>query len=454
MTGERVDVETHTRTVSVRVKGIRRNWGIFFTPLWVVDFMVNLIEEERLGSSDLKILEPACGICQFLLRIRENRKRLFRRSSVRLGVEINGEVVDYVRANGLNRDIEVVQGDYLLWETDERFDIIIGNPPYGIPSLSKHYPIKVDDETKRIYRRIYETWYGKYNLYGAFIEKSVKLLKEEGQLILIVPGTFMILDEFKKLRKFLSEGGKTEVVYMGSEVFKPEAEVTTVVLRFTRSRRERNRLLLYDYQEGKLRLIAVRDSWRGDIVLFSTAFSREVDRICSFRLGDVYSIKVSPRTSEIRHNPEVVRSEKQAGAKDLLPILNGRNLKAGRIIYRSLTGYWIEKGKKTKLRRFFDRPRIVVGLGFRGNGQVGAAYDYRAYPWMGDVYHLLRKEGTELDLSDEEVVEFLGSDLIRRYIKDVFRDITYHLNITQLRILPLPTRKELGRLREVVESWK
>jgi len=73
---------------------------------------------------------------------------------------------------------------------------------------------------------------------------------------------------------------------------------------------------------------------------------------------------------------------------------------------------------------------------------------------MGDVYHLLRKEGTELDLSDEEVVEFLGSDLIRRYIKDVFRDITYHLNITQLRILPLPTRKELGRLREVVESWK
>jgi len=66
------DVETHTRTVSVRVKGIRRNWGIFFTPLWVVDFMVNLIEEERLGSSDLKILEPACGICQFLLRIREN----------------------------------------------------------------------------------------------------------------------------------------------------------------------------------------------------------------------------------------------------------------------------------------------------------------------------------------------------------------------------------------------
>ena len=454
MAGERVDVETHTATVSRKVKGIRRDWGIFFTPLWVVDFMVGLIEEERLSSCDLRILEPACGICQFLHRIRENRGHLLRRSSRRVGVEINREVVDYVHANGLDRGIEIVQADYLLWETGERFDIIIGNPPYGIPSLSKHYPIKVDGETKRIYRKTYETWYGKYNVYGAFIEKSVKLLREGGQLILIVPGTFLILDEFKKLRKFLAERGKTEVVYMGSGVFKPEADVTTVILRFTKSAAERNRLLLYDHEGGKLRLITEQDGWTGGIVLFSTAFSREMDRICSFRVGDVYSIKVSPRTPEIRHNPEVVRSERVAEDRDLLPILNGRNLKAGRIIYRSLTGYWIEKDKRTKLRRFFDRPRIVVGLGFRGNGQVGAAYDYRAYPWMGDVYHMLRKEEAELDLSDEEVAEFLGSDLIRRYIKDVFRDITYHLSITQLRILPLPRRNELRRLKEVMESWR
>lgn len=92
-------------------------------------------------------------------------------------------------------------------------------------------------------------------------------------------------------------------------------------------------------------------------------------------------------------------------------------------------------------------------MGFRG-GQVGAAYDYKAYPWMGDVYHLLRKYtlvNMGFDLAEEEVVSFLNSEIITRYVKDVFRDITYHFNITQLKLLPLPTNEEL---KEIIFSYK
>ena len=105
------------------------------------------------------------------------------------------------------------------------------------------------------------------------------------------------------------------------------------------------------------------------------------------------------------------------------------------------------------MRRFFNKPHIVVGLGFRGDKQVGAAYDYRAYPWMGDVYHLLRRYtliNTKFDLTDEEVVTFLNSGIIKRYVKDVFRDITYHFNITQLKLIPIPTREELEKLLKEV----
>ncbi|MGB9601849.1 MAG: Eco57I restriction-modification methylase domain-containing protein [Limisphaerales bacterium] len=92
----------------------------------------------------------------------------------------------------------------------------MGNPPYGIPSPSNHYTIKIDTKIKEKYKSQYKTWYGKYNVYGAFIEKSIKLLKQEGQLIFIVPATFMILDEFKKLRLFLSENGDVKLIYLGS----------------------------------------------------------------------------------------------------------------------------------------------------------------------------------------------------------------------------------------------
>ncbi len=451
---ESANVEVHVERVANKVKHIKKDWGIFFTPQWVVDCMVNLIDENKLNLTNLKILEPACGICQFLHGIRKNKNHIFFQASKKIGVEINREVIDYIYENNLNNGIEIGHHDYLLWETNDRFDVIIGNPPYGIPSLSEHYTIRIDNKTKKIYKQLYETWYGKYNVYGAFIEKSIKLLKENGQLIFIVPGTFMILDEFKKLREFLARNGKTEIIYMGSDIFKPEADVTTVVLKYTKSSTEKNKLLLHDYDNGELKLLTKNEFWRGEVILFSTEFSKKVDKICSFRLGDIYTIRISPRTPEIKHNPEVIKSgDPPERIKNLLPILNGRNLKIGQVIYKPITGYWIEDDKKTKLRKFFDKPHIVVGLGFRGNGQVGAAYDYKAYPWMGDVYHLLKKHtliNMKFDLTDEEVVEFLNSEIIKKYVKDIFRDITYHFNITQLKLLPLPTKEELQRLKEVL----
>ena len=452
MIGE-VNIDVHATVINTKIKHIKKDWGIFFTPQWVVDFMVNLIDEKLLDLSNIKILEPACGICQFLHGIKKNKKHIFDNASLRVGVEINKEVIEYINRNNLAQDIEIIHSDYLLWNANECFDIIIGNPPYGIPSLSEHYTIRVDNETKKKYKEIYETWYGKYNVYGAFIEKSIKLLKDRGQLIFIVPATFMILDEFKKLRSFIASQGKTEIIYMGSDVFKPEADVTTVVLRFVKSKLDIGRLKLFDYNDGNLKLITKNDDWKGEIILFSTEFSKKVDKICSFKVGDIYTIRISPRTPEIKHNPYIIKTENIVNKENLLPILNGRNLKIGKVLYKPITGYWITRDKKTKLRKFFDKPHIVVGLGFRGNGQVGAAYDYKAYPWMGDVYHLLRKHtltNIQFDLSDEEVVEFLNSKIIKRYVKDVFRDVTYHFNITQLKMLPLPTKKELRKLKEVL----
>ncbi len=448
-----IDIEVHAIAANNKVKHIKKDWGIFFTPQWVVDFMVNLIDERKLNTDGIKILEPACGICQFLMGIKKSKEHIFKTALVKIGVEINKEVIEYIYEHNLAHGIHIVHYDYLLWNTDERFDVIIGNPPYGIPSLSEHYTIRVDNETKKRYKEIYETWYGKYNVYGAFIEKSIKLLRDNGQLIFIIPATFIILDEFKKLRSFLAVQGKTEIIYMGNDIFKPEADVTTVVLRFVKIKSERSKITLFDYNNANLRLITENDSWKGEVVLFSTEFSKKVDEICSYRVGDIYTIRISPRTPEIKHNPEIVKAKEILNKDNLLPILNGRNLKIGKVVYRPMTGYWIDENKKTKLRNFFYKPHIVVGLGFRGDGQVGAAYDYKAYPWMGDVYHLLRKHtltNMQFDLTDKEVVEFLNTEIIKKYVNDIFRDITYHFNITQLKMLPLPTKKELRKLKEVL----
>lgn len=448
ITAEINPITAHAINVSDLVKDVKRDFGIFFTPEWVVDFMAGMINEQIKEKHNALILEPACGVAQFLTGIKRNHPSFFGKSK-KFGVEINEKIVSYLKQEGLAEGINLAHSDYLLWEPGFLFDLIIGNPPYGIPSLSEHYAIRVDDATKQRYKQMFSTWHGKYNVYGAFIEKSIVLLKDGGQLIFIVPATFMLLDDFKKLRSFLAQNGETNIMYMGPGVFKPEADVATVVLNFVKSKKTSKKLTLSEYVQGHTKPVRQMDNWRGEMLLFETPFSKSLEKLCSHRLCDLYDIRISPRTPEIRHNQLIVKSGDLSG-KDYLPVLNGRNLKCNRIIYEPITGYWIKKEDIKLLRNFFLRPRIAVGLGFREDGRVGAAYDSRCYPWMGDVYHLLKKSSLvtmDYDMGEADVVEYLTSDAMKRYVKDVYREVTYHLSITQLKILPLPTKGEWEKIR-------
>lgn len=444
-----VDYKFHQDIMNNNLKDIKKDYGIFFTPERIVDFMVNLIDITKYtNKEDIAILEPACGLAQFLIGIKRNQSTLFKQAKL-FGVEINQDVINYLTTLNTGNNIKIIEDDYLLWQPKTSFDLVIGNPPYGIPSLSEHYTIRIDHTTKEKYKSLYETWYGKYNVYGAFIEKSIKLLRAEGQLIFVVPATFMILDEFKKLRTFLSQNGGTAIIYLGPNVFKPEVDVSSVVLNFFKSDKFAHRLELLEYGDSKISTIKINPHWRGEVVKFETDYTRTIESICSYRLGDVYEISISPRTPEIKNSFYIVK-EMPIRENSYLPLLNGRNLKCSKIIYDNLTGYWIKKSDAKKLRGYFSVPHIVVGLGFRGNGRVGAAIDERCFPWMGDVYHLLRKNdllNRSFDLNDLEVVKYLNSDYLKKYVKDVYREITYHLSITQLRSFPIPTKKEWEEIK-------
>ena len=261
----------------------------------------------------------------------------------------------------------------------------------------------------------------------------------------------MILDEFKKLRTFLSQNGKTTLIYLGPDAFKPEADVSSVVLDFRKSNIN-SYLELFEYQNNEIHDIKINSRWKGEVVKFETNYTQKLESVCLHRLHDIYEIKVSPRTPEIK-NSLFIEKERPIQIEDYIPLLNGRNLKCNKINYDCLTGYWIKKTDVSKLRGYFQNPHIVVGLGFRENGKVAGALDKKCYPWMGDVYHLLKKGdlfSSKFDMSDTEILEYLNSVYVQKYIKDTYREITYHLSISQLKNLPLPTKKEW----EIIKSWR
>jgi len=433
-----------TASILEKVGVSRRDMGMFFTPDEVVEKMVSLVSSHIWRREHLRILEPACGMCQFLMGIKRKVPDAYRHAE-KVGVEKNDVVVGMVRQY-VGDEIAVVHGDYILYEFEDKFDLIIGNPPYGIPSPSSHYAIRVDNETKKLYKQICQTWYGKYNMYGAFIEKSVNMLNSGGELIFIVPATFMILGDFIKLRKFLAQNGFLEIYYMGENIFKPHASVTAVVIKFVKG--ERGGVKLYDFTGSQPVFMFHNRHWTGEIITFETEFSLMLENIALFRIGDIFDVKISPRTPEIKKASFVTRSDNSPGG-EYVPILHSRNLKRGYIIYKPMSGYWVKETDKLRLRKFFDKPHIVVGLGFRGDRGMGAAYDERAYPWMGDVYHLINRQGMfASEIPDESwIVQYLNSPIVSQYVKDVYREIVYHFNIAQIVSIPILTQDQVEYVR-------
>lgn len=179
--------------------------GAIFTRRSVVDFMLDLIgytPDQPLHQRAM--LEPSFGRGDFLLPIIERLLKsraealnagesVGRLSDCLRAVELHEESFDSTRRlvigmlenAGLTpqeaqsiADDWLIHGDFLLAGIPQRFDFIIGNPPYVRQEL---IPAPLLAE----YRRRFMTLYDRADLYIPFIERSLGLLSEEGQLCFI-----------------------------------------------------------------------------------------------------------------------------------------------------------------------------------------------------------------------------------------------------------------------------
>jgi len=407
----------------------RRRLGAYDTPPHIVKLMIELLKVN--DWKPLKVLEPACGMAPFSFLI-SKLKRSWRDVE---GVDVNPKIIKELRKR--YPKFKVYHGDYLTMIFNEKYDIIIGNPPYGIIGDESHYAISTFKRKKSLYKKLFKTWYGKYNIYGLFIEKSIKLLNNNGRLCFIVPATWMILDEFKLLRAFLARSGRIKVYYLGRNVFKG-LNIVTVILIVEKNLKG---LELYDLTDLKNpRLKVEKERYNGEIITFETELTRKIESIAKLRLGELFDIKISPRSPEIK-NCKFLSKVKMEG---YIPLLNGKNLKPKTIDYKTCyTGYYIKPEDVPKLRSWFSKDRIVVG--HTKGGKLVAALESRHYAWTGDVYHLIPKFNIQT-LRMEDIVEVLNSKVMNAYMYEKYREITPHTTKTQLQILPLLTVDDIKRL--------
>lgn len=83
----------------------------------------------------------------------------------------------------------------------QKFDVIVGNPPY----MATEHMKKFTSSELPLYKKNYSSSYKQFDKYFLFIEKGLQLLKEEGCFGYIVPSKFAKVGAGKKLRELLVE---------------------------------------------------------------------------------------------------------------------------------------------------------------------------------------------------------------------------------------------------------
>lgn len=185
-------------------KDHKKSKGQFFTPLEVARFMASLSLPVK---PNVVCCDPGCGHGILSCALAE---KLVATGTTSIHIdlfELDHSVVPILKDNldhlsnsypSVSITYAIYEENFLVWanknftEMEERYDIIISNPPYFKLNKGDISIIATDKFVKGI-----------TNIYAGFIAASVKLLQPDGEMIFIVPRSFSSGLYFKSLRQYL-----------------------------------------------------------------------------------------------------------------------------------------------------------------------------------------------------------------------------------------------------------
>ncbi|MBE5970712.1 MAG: restriction endonuclease subunit M [Lachnospiraceae bacterium] len=136
-----------------------------------------------------------------------------------------------IRRSTLNKVLAIVPFDWSGINDGNKFDIIIGNPPYVKTEDMRKLATKYEYD---IYLDKYKSAYKQFDKYYLFIERAMGLLKPTGKLCYIVPNKFFTLPAASKLRAII--GGQIEhIADFGEKQLFEDKTIYSAVILLTQS---------------------------------------------------------------------------------------------------------------------------------------------------------------------------------------------------------------------------
>lgn len=165
-----------TKSVSLLNK---KQHGIYFTPKEIRDKLLS-----KINTTPNRVLEPSFGSGEFIHDIIAKYPKAYIDA-----VELNEDFYNSVHKSIDYNKLSLFNKDFIQFETQNQYDLVIGNPPYVVSKIKNP-----------------NCYSGRGNLFVLFIYLCLtKHLKKDGILAFIIPTSFMNCVYYEPCRKYIYE---------------------------------------------------------------------------------------------------------------------------------------------------------------------------------------------------------------------------------------------------------
>ncbi|HIP26619.1 MAG TPA: class I SAM-dependent methyltransferase [Flavobacteriaceae bacterium] len=195
--------------------------GGFYTPAPIASFILKWAFN---GNKKLNILEPSCGDGVFLEEIKKGN---YEYNSV---TAIEFDKIEATKSKKINlTKSTIINTDFHKFciNTNKKFNLIIGNPPYiryqYFDKEQQKYASSIFEKANLKYSKLTNTWV-------SFVVGSSLLLEEEGKIGFVLPAEILQVSYAKPLREFLAHFyNKVNIVSFEKLIF-PHIQQEVVLL--------------------------------------------------------------------------------------------------------------------------------------------------------------------------------------------------------------------------------
>jgi adenine-specific DNA-methyltransferase len=180
----------------------RKQLGAFYTPPEIARYVSNWAIRNPMD----RVLEPSCGEAEFLIaasrRLATLERSLFTFKSSLTGIEVNPAAANRAiqRLTTANVAADIRIGNFFDYSVDERFDAVVGNPPY-----IRYQQFAGTMRAKALRSALAEgvALNGLSSSWAAFVVQCSRLLTSDGRLGLVLPAELLTVNYAGPVRDYL-----------------------------------------------------------------------------------------------------------------------------------------------------------------------------------------------------------------------------------------------------------